>query len=111
MLSPKSVYFGDILTWECTEMLATELFPGAVPHDMYIRWRLTRPLRLKAMLKTDVTQEAAYQRWFDIAMSFSQCRLTFESDALPAISGLAKAFEVKLNDQYVAGLWEYDIIW
>jgi hypothetical protein len=111
MLSPRSVYFGDIFTWECTELLATEVFPGGVPHNESLRWGFNRPLRLQAMLQTDVTQESTYRRWLDIAMSSSECRLAFESDALPAISGLAKAFQDQLNDRYVAGLYEGGIIW
>jgi hypothetical protein len=77
MLSPRSVYFGDIFTWECTELLATEVFPGGVPHNESLRWGFNRPLRLQAMLQTDVTQESTYRRWLDIAMSYSECRLGF----------------------------------
>ena len=112
MLSIRSVYFGTKLTWECAEMLATEIFPGGVPFHGIEYWGITHPLRLRAMLSTgantkrDVSKAELHERWLTVVSKFSSCRLTFEKDALPAISGLAKAFSTCLQERYVAGLWE-----
>ncbi|MCJ1396867.1 hypothetical protein MMC11_000057 [Xylographa trunciseda] len=51
-----------------------------------------------------------YDRWFDIVKEYTSRELTVDTDVLPALSGLAAAFETKLADQYCAGLWKNDII-
>ena len=51
-----------------------------------------------------------YDRWFDIVKEYTWRELTFETDVLLALSGLAAAFGMILADQYCAGLWKNDII-
>lgn len=46
-----------------------------------------------------------YQPWYDMIDTYMSCGLTYESDRLPAIAGLAKAFWLKSQDSYLAGLW------
>lgn len=55
MLSPRSVYIGEKLAWECTDRLATEIFPGDVPVHEQISWGSTHPLRLARMLKSNLS--------------------------------------------------------
>ncbi|MCJ1394681.1 hypothetical protein MMC18_007561 [Xylographa bjoerkii] len=51
-----------------------------------------------------------YDRWFDIVKEYTLRELTVSTDVLPALSGLAAAFEILLADQYCAGLWKNDMI-
>ena len=51
-----------------------------------------------------------YDRWFDIVQEYTSRDLTVDTDVLPALSGLAAAFQVLLADQYCAGLWKNDMI-
>lgn len=54
--------------------------------------------------------EACYSRWFAIVKDFTGRNLTVQADVLPALSGLAAAFQNLLRDEYVAGLWRRDIV-
>ena len=51
-----------------------------------------------------------YSRWFAIVKDYTSRNLSVQSDILPALSGLASAFQNLLRDQYCAGLWKNDII-
>lgn len=54
-------------------------------------------------------------RWHRLVCQYSGLKLTFPSDRLPAISGLAKQFQKYRSDRYLAGLWEdtfkQDLLW
>lgn len=54
--------------------------------------------------------EACYSRWFAIVKDFTGRNLTVQADVLPALSGLAAAYQNPLRDEYVAGLWRRDIV-
>lgn len=44
--------------------------------------------------------------WYRLIERFTACRLTFETDRLPAVLGLSKCFEDQLDDgHYLWGLW------
>ncbi|KAF2964342.1 hypothetical protein GQX73_g9223 [Xylaria multiplex] len=49
--------------------------------------------------------ETTFSIWSDIVTQYSSCQLTFASDKLVAISGIARYLEVARDDIYVAGLW------
>lgn len=45
------------------------------------------------------------REWSCLFIDYSRRKLTVKTDKMAAISGVAKEFEILLNDQYVAGLW------
>ncbi|RDW68597.1 hypothetical protein BP5796_09254 [Coleophoma crateriformis] len=47
--------------------------------------------------------------WLNVVEQFSKLRLTFESDRLLALLGVATVFQQRLSCGYVAGLWDVDI--
>ncbi|KAK7960537.1 hypothetical protein PG996_011182 [Apiospora saccharicola] len=47
--------------------------------------------------------------WYTLVEQFSSRRLTYATDRLPAISGIAKEFASLLGDEYVCGLWKSDL--
>jgi hypothetical protein len=49
------------------------------------------------------------QRWADIMSQFSRTRLTYDSDMLPAISGIAQRFHNTTLGRYLAGMWEANL--
>ncbi|KAH8803456.1 heterokaryon incompatibility protein-domain-containing protein [Xylogone sp. PMI_703] len=49
-----------------------------------------------------------YQRWYNLVEGYSGRNLTFETDRLPAISGLASKVREISGDMYMAGLWKGD---
>jgi hypothetical protein len=120
MLSPRSIYFDDVISWECHTMLASERFPGGPPlpyRGSLPLWGLHLPKKLSRLLDLDDGQLQLYNkkgelhhRWAQVSTWFSNCTLTYDVDALPAISGLARAFSKTLDDSYLAGIWEGNII-
>jgi Heterokaryon incompatibility protein (HET) len=56
------------------------------------------------------TVEAALDKWYGLIQEYTPRRLTNENDKLPAISGLAHEFHNIINSQYLAGIWECDLI-
>ena len=50
------------------------------------------------------------REWESLLLCYTSRNLTRSSDKLPAISGLAKMYGERLNDKYVAGLWQNSLI-
>ena len=48
--------------------------------------------------------------WSSILWSYGPRKLTKSSDKLPAISGLARIFEERLQDHYIVGFWRKTLI-
>lgn len=47
--------------------------------------------------------------WYNLVQLYTQRKLTYSTDRLPAISGIAREFGSVLGDQYVCGLWKSDL--
>jgi len=45
-------------------------------------------------------------QWVNLVNQFSSCGLTFPSDRLNAMAGIAKLFEEVTDDVYLAGIWK-----
>ena len=119
LLSPRSIYFGEQLHWECAESSACETFPEKKPQPFWGRLRFGHsvPLRISTLLNEEIpwNPEAepninVYQSWMQVVERFTSCKLSFEEDCFPALSGLQRKYEVVLRDRYLAGLWFNDII-
>ena len=50
-----------------------------------------------------------YERWYRLAAQYSNRKLTYGSDKLPAISGLAREMAQSTHDEYLAGIWKGDL--
>ncbi|KAK4541031.1 hypothetical protein LTR36_008400 [Oleoguttula mirabilis] len=52
------------------------------------------------------------ERWRDLVGQYSHRDLTYATDALPALSGLAKSWQARSPGlgRYLAGLWEHDLL-
>lgn len=53
-------------------------------------------------------RQVSYEAWYLMAANFSQRRITYKTDKLPALSGLASRVST-LNDRYLAGIWWRDV--
>lgn len=98
ILSPRSLHFSqDQVYWECRQERFAELFPRAPPGA----------LKILPQFELDT-----YQTWRRIVEKYSKCQLTFFSDKLIAISGLARRTCTQLRIDpvdYLAGLWRKDL--
>ncbi len=50
-----------------------------------------------------------YERWYQLATPYSHRKLTYESDKLPAISGLAQDMAQFTHDKFLVGIGKRDI--
>ncbi|KAH7089252.1 heterokaryon incompatibility protein-domain-containing protein [Paraphoma chrysanthemicola] len=98
-LSNRVVFFGsEELYWECCELRCCECggLPGTVTADN------RHPSKLK--MPKDITG------WHILVSQYTKLHLTFQTDKLPALQGLAKAWQQTLQGNYLAGLWRGHIL-
>jgi hypothetical protein len=62
-----------------------------------------------AVSSRDNEADSLYIRWSQLVRTYSETALTKPSDRLPALSGMAKVFPMRLKDEYLAGLWKRDL--
>jgi hypothetical protein len=63
------------------------------------------------ILEGPTSNQEVYKYWCENLVSpYSTRQLTKLNDRLPALSALASKFSLRLNDNYLAGLWERDLI-
>lgn len=53
--------------------------------------------------------ESVYRFWYDLIIDYRGRRLSVQSDALPAVSGIARVICTYCSDEYLAGLWRGDL--
>ena len=51
------------------------------------------------------SRRTIYHFWYNKMAAYSQCRLTFRTDKLPALAGIAARVQAITHDQYLAGHW------
>lgn len=98
VLSARVLHFTEAeLIWECRSELRSE--DGAVPRSLY-------SMRLPQWLLQ--SEREVYQCWHSLIESYSVRKLTFESDRLPAVSGVASKIQETVGSdvEYLAGLWK-----
>jgi hypothetical protein len=56
------------------------------------------------------SESAGYQEWYRLLYDYSRCALTYESDVLPALSGLVQQVaQMSPLSSYCAGIWLDDL--
>ncbi|KAI1810749.1 heterokaryon incompatibility protein-domain-containing protein [Poronia punctata] len=127
ILSPSIVHFGrrEVL-WECCQKLASESLPFGLQNislgdmarlsqsatlkrldpngDPHLRKLLVQAFR-GATLTDATVRDTPYLLWWFLISKYCRCALTFSSDRLVAVSGVARYFKNIVKDQYVLGMW------
>ncbi|KAL8919614.1 MAG: hypothetical protein Q9172_004917 [Xanthocarpia lactea] len=80
--------------------------PGFCSNDNLVNEGNTRLDTKKAYRPTPNANLNGYYIWARLLEKYCRSKLTKESDRLVAISGLAQEMQARLNDKYLAGLWE-----
>jgi hypothetical protein len=83
------------LIWECKSEIQSE--DGAKPRGFYSMGLSQKLLYAK---------KDPYYTWHYLIESYSVRQLTFESDRLPAVSGVASRIHGIVGSEYLAGLWK-----
>ncbi|ERF68968.1 hypothetical protein EPUS_09022 [Endocarpon pusillum Z07020] len=102
LLSPRNLHFGeDQIYWECFESSRSEVFP-----DMEVTAGHFGSLSLKQRFERVSRDGEALRVWDEITRIYSRRRLTFSSDKLVALAGIAARMTGKFKpEDYLAGLW------
>ena len=108
-LSFRSVFYTEQqMIWECQSFQATEQSPVPREHDN-ASFRLFPPPSAHPSLLSD--KQVNFSKWYDMLERYTRRQLSYQTDKLPAISGLAGAFEATTRiTKYAAGLCEEDLL-
>ncbi|KAF3762783.1 HET-domain-containing protein, partial [Cryphonectria parasitica EP155] len=102
---PRRTLFFDAywLSFECGEMSASESCPRGVRLDKAKCFQLTHNTTIG-------NQRQILTLWYRILNEYSLRQLSFESDRLDAISGLAARLARTLGDDYIGGIWRHSLL-
>ncbi|CZR60690.1 uncharacterized protein PAC_10586 [Phialocephala subalpina] len=99
LLAPRTLHFGfGDLFWECSTKDACESFPDQIPVNG--NWTSTLYLRPRQLFR---------EKWQTIIQLYSKAKLTYKTDKLVALAGIAREAQKVSGDEYVAGLWRTGI--
>ncbi|KAH7348126.1 heterokaryon incompatibility protein-domain-containing protein [Pyrenochaeta sp. MPI-SDFR-AT-0127] len=102
ILAKRMIHFaGEELFWECqtrTRCECSSLDEVASASDSF-----------RTVWATERRPEKLFEVWHKIIQLYSPLHITYQSDRLPAISGLAKYLQSRGCGEYVAGIWVQNI--
>lgn len=102
ILSPRTLHYSlTELKWECQKTLSSETMLGL--EDPF--WHKKRRF---LTLSSEPRIEISLRQWYIIVDEYANRLLTVSSDKLPAISGLAREFQIQMSGTYKAGIWVED---
>lgn len=99
-LCRRMLHFGaEQLLWECSGMRRCEATPDSEPHNIWNK-----------ASSYDSVSKPIWAQWVNDIVNYATSDLTFESDKLVAISGIARFLHRIVKDDYIAGLWKTDFV-
>ncbi|KAF6814875.1 heterokaryon incompatibility protein [Colletotrichum plurivorum] len=117
--SPRTLYFSkSSLFWDCRSLELDE-FPSIAATDVELASRenfnLKKGLPFNHQINSSKEVEQVFETWYKLLKIYCASGLTFETDRLLAISGIAKLVAKKTKSDYYAGIWEHkklqDLLW
>lgn len=99
LLSPRIIHFSSRqVIWECDETRASESFPDELPSV----WPVTKRIEIERL----TSEDDFLGLWGNILERYSTTRLTYRSDLMPALSGIARRLQQNTGATYLAGIWQ-----
>lgn len=110
ILAPRIVHFArDQIWWQCRDHVRSEFFHPEAPYRLLC---VNKPIANKLINVHQSTAEEANRIWLDIVGEYSGSALTYASDRLVALAGVASRLGQIMDwdpNSYVAGLWTHDL--
>ncbi|KAH6881297.1 heterokaryon incompatibility protein-domain-containing protein [Alternaria rosae] len=105
ILSPRILHMSSKLAlWECRQLQASEVFPNDGLPDQESPNNYGHIKRLchgsQSQDQADISAD-----WWRLVHRYTMCALTFETDKLIALSGIASEIHKRTQCEYLAGLW------
>jgi hypothetical protein len=122
LLAPRILHLsGRQLLWECYDLDACESYPDGIPPNMEQRsmsrgamWDAFNNAQRRSVAvdrgSERPSKDDLWKLWTGIVETYTACKLTYTSDKLVALSGVAKLMEQAIDDQYCAGLWRKNLV-
>ncbi|PVH85430.1 HET-domain-containing protein, partial [Cadophora sp. DSE1049] len=120
LLSPRTLHFtSHQLFWECGQLSASEDWPDGVPpraapkvnpnYPKYVLPHDDHEIKnaFSQLARSDIPVDrvTAQTIWAKVVKLYTRASLTFSTDKLIAISGIATRFQPHFRGRYLAGLW------
>ncbi|KAL9609954.1 MAG: hypothetical protein Q9167_005306 [Letrouitia subvulpina] len=103
----------DEIVWECSQCRWCECTKA--DRQKVDSWRSRfnsmcpkDPVNLNLSTAGRIDPRALFQMWNDIVTMYSRMLMTYNSDRLVALSGLAQQVSCQFESRYYGGLWERD---
>ena len=106
-LSPRIVHFKENQAiWECREFILSEdnTWHAPIPSSSRNSW-LAPSILFEPLKDLSVLPDFWYGNIDGVLARYTACQLTFPSDKLPALSGIAAKIATSTTSPYIAGLW------
>lgn len=111
-LSPRTLHYTVAeLAWDCSRYSRCEcsLLPKETGGDTFFE-QLSACKRMMQYLNRPLDPEGSVRsRWTNLVELFTRRNLTYETDRLYALSGIAAEISLSRKDSFLAGLWRAEI--
>lgn len=106
-LSPGILHFTpEMMWWECNDLVVNKAFPTG-----HILWDDLNPRTCKIRCLTEGSDsQDIYAFWRKFVGLYAGKELTYEQDRFPAAAGIARSLSELIDDNFVAGFWEKDLV-
>jgi hypothetical protein len=120
LMSKRKLIFGEDQTyWECNSAVLSESKIRNRNKFAYMNKQDNNAFRIFSDPSYNMNgpglQKSPERLWAHLVQEYSKCSLTYETDRLPSLSGLARTFGEQLGGSYIAGLWQdqmpYSLSW
>ena len=115
LLARRNLHFGsDSLFFECHDFETCETFPEKLPQ--FFKRLLSSQFKnslqpIHSAGQSSITKaENLLKSWQEIIGTYMDCDLTYASDKVIALSGVAEKFQSINNEIYLAGLWKNSLL-
>ncbi|KAI0514751.1 heterokaryon incompatibility protein-domain-containing protein [Xylaria bambusicola] len=120
ILSTRSLSFGEQISWQCAVSEASETRPAPQPRksalsqgratcEDKLRLWLYAPAQMGCTPRENWFRWNHFDAWYSVMEEYSIKDLSFPTDQLRALSGLADLFRKAHHATYLAGLWREDL--
>lgn len=105
LLAPRVIHFSsDEIVFECGHHVDCEC------RAILLLGKLeTFKTKTLVALRKDLPTASRLELWYSVVEPYSACKLTHETDRLPALSGFAHLVTSPRLGQYCAGLWQSEL--
>jgi hypothetical protein len=110
-LARRTLSFGSKeLAWECRTKQGCETFPDSIQHGLPTLSAIANMFLGKSSTISLDNPVNNSKGWDNVVVDYSGLHLTYPSDKLVAVSGIARLFAKRYRQKYLAGLWDQDLI-